>query len=89
MTTLTTRFAGNAGWRSTHLARSTGRPVSVYDGIAAGMDVAGGRWQTVCEDHGCIVSHQTIRLARWHAPCPDEWCGVCNGQDPTQDQVAK
>jgi hypothetical protein len=25
-----------------------------------------GRWQTVCEPHGFVCSHQTLELARWH-----------------------
>lgn len=81
MTKLSERFQGYAGWRSTHIARSTGRAVSIYDGIEAGFDVCGGRWQTLCEDHGYIVSHETLSIARLHASEPEEWCGVCNGED--------
>lgn len=82
MSAVAERFSDNAGWRATQVARSTGRPVSIYDGTAAELDTAGGRWQTVCEDHGFIVSHDTLRLARWHASAPESWCGVCSGHEP-------
>lgn len=78
-------YRDNAGWRSTHVARSTGLPVSVYDGKAQGLETIGGRWYTVCEHHGYLVSHATLRLARWHASAPEDWCGVCNGQDPPEE----
>jgi hypothetical protein len=52
-------------------------------GEEAGMDTEGGRWQTVCEPHGYIISHRTMALARSHASCPEKWCGPCSGQvDP-------
>lgn len=75
------QYAQNAGWRSTTRARTTGRPVSIYDGQAAGMDTDGGRWQTVCEDHGYVISHATLALARHWQSAPNDWCGDCNGSD--------
>jgi len=53
--------------------------VGVYDGTEAGVDTAGGRWQTVCEDHGQICSHTTLADARWHGRRPAKWCEVCSG----------
>jgi hypothetical protein len=41
------------------LARQTGTTVGFYDGEEAGMDTSGGRWQTVCEEHGNVCSHLT------------------------------
>lgn len=79
---LARRYSDNLGWRQTHIARTTGRPVSVYDGVTAGMDLTGGRWQTVCEDHGWVISHETLKLARYHAAAPDEWCEICMGNEP-------
>ena len=68
----------NAGLRQwTQHNRSTGATIAVYDGIAAGMDTDAGRWQTVCETHGAIVSHQTLSLADDHSAVPDEWCESC------------
>lgn len=66
-----------AGLRSYTRARSTGTHVGVYDGEPAGMDTAGGRWQTVCEEHGSVISHETLRLARQWASCPEDWCETC------------
>lgn len=86
LSALAARYAVNAGWRQTCAARTTGRPVSIYDGKVAGMDTEGGRWQTVCEDHGYIVSHETIALARHHAPVPNEWCGHCMDPDNCPDE---
>lgn len=74
-------YGQNAGWRSTQRPRSTGRPVTIYDGIEQGMDLCGGRWQTVCEEHGYLISHKTLKLARLHASAPEEWCGVCSGEE--------
>lgn len=63
-----------AGLRYYRKARSTGRYVGVYDGAEADLDTAGGRWQTICEDHGQICSHDTLRVARYMASAPEEWC---------------
>jgi len=66
-----------AGLRQYRKARSTGTHVGVYDGVEAGMDTDGGRWQTVCEEHGAICSHETLTLARDHASAPEGWCEAC------------
>ena len=68
-----------AGLRQYRKARSTGTHVGVYDGVEAGMDTDGGRWQTVCEEHGAICSHETLTLARNHASAPEGWCEACEG----------
>ena len=52
-----------AGLRSYTRARSTGTHVGVYDGTEAGMDAAGGRWKTLCEEHGWIISHPYLYQA--------------------------
>jgi hypothetical protein len=64
-----------AGLRYYARARTTGTHVGVYDGEEAD----GGRWQTVCEEHGSVISHETLELARQHAPHPEEWREFCNG----------
>lgn len=79
----------SAGLRSWHKSRATGTYVGVYDGIPAGMDTDGGRWQTVCEPHGGIISHQTLELARGHAPRPDQWCEYCMGLIPEPELEAE
>lgn len=58
-------------------AKSNGARVGLYDGVAAGMDTDGGRWQTVCEEHGHIISHRTLALARSFMPDVAEWCETC------------
>jgi hypothetical protein len=70
-------YAGLRDWIST--TPLNGGHVGVYDGREADMDTGGGRWQTVCEPHGGIISHRTLKLAREHAPHPDEWCEWCIG----------
>jgi hypothetical protein len=65
------------GLRSQHKNRQTGTIVSVVDGIAAGYDTSGGRWQVICEDHGCICSFERIADAVRFAPVPAEFCEDC------------
>lgn len=66
-----------AGYRSHAVARSTGAVVVVLDGDAAGLDTAGGRWQTTCEKHDEVISHATLAVARSWAAAPEEWCESC------------
>jgi hypothetical protein len=48
----------------------------LYDGIAQALDTDSGRWQTVCETHGTICSHETLALAKKHLQWGD-WCEAC------------
>ena len=75
-----------AGLRSYTRARSTGTHVGVYDGTEAGMDAAGGRWKTVCEEHGWIISHPYLYQALSVAPRPQEWCDACSGRLPARPE---
>jgi hypothetical protein len=74
----TTQLPDYAGLYQYRTARSTGLKVGLYDGEAAGMDIDGGRWQTVCEPHGFICSHLTLAEAREHSVVPEEWCEACS-----------
>lgn len=76
-----TALPNYAGIREYHRSRQTGTMIGVYDGIAAEMDVEAGRWQTVCEEHGTILSHATRRIASDHSRVPLEWCEECRGDD--------
>lgn len=67
----------NAGARVCRHVNTTGTLVTIYDGRAAGFDLEGYRWRTVCEDHGKFVSHSTYALARSWISRPDEWCEGC------------
>jgi len=69
-----------AGCRYATRARSTGTLVLVLDAEPAGLDPEGGRWNTVCDEHGGVCSHQTLALARAFASCPEEWCEECMGE---------
>lgn len=69
-------------------ARTTRTHVGIYDGEEAGLDTDGGRYTTICEEHGRLVSHATIALARQHAPHPEEWCEVCSGVEAENAKLA-
>lgn len=64
--------------RQSTKARSTGTEVEVYDTRHPDnvFDTEGGRWVTICE-HGSLVNHDTLALARWFASAPDVWCEDC------------
>lgn len=51
--------------------------VGVYDGRLAQMDTDAGRWSTVCEKHGNIISHDTLKLALGHSHDVLGWCDDC------------
>lgn len=68
------RYAGVIESRN---RRATGTVVTIYRAADAGLDSAGGDWATVCEDHGAICNHETLAMARAHAPY-GEWCEDCN-----------
>jgi hypothetical protein len=60
-------------------SRRRARLVSLFDGEPAGLDTEAGRWQTVCEEHGTICSHETFARARSFlaASAISEWCESC------------
>ena len=66
-------YAGLRSW-----VRTAHGNVGVYDGIQASMDTAAGRWQTVCETHGTIISHTTLKLAKAFAQVPEDWCDLAS-----------
>lgn len=70
-----------AGCRQLRRCRSTGTMVGVYEAEEAHLDPAGGRWVTVCEDHGYVCNHETLALARWHASEPITWCAGCQAAE--------
>lgn len=75
----------NERYHRTTRARSTGthvitghaddvgldRGVSEYDGVET------TRWYNICDEHGSIVGHQTLALAKAFAAAPEEWCESC------------
>jgi hypothetical protein len=70
-TSLKPDFLGLRAWIPT-----THGHVGVYDGNMADMDTFSGRWQTICENHGTILSHKTLALALGHAREPESWCDI-------------
>ena len=73
-----------AGLIQARIARSTGTLVEVYDANEAGQEDEG--YSTVCGDHGRLVIHPSLSLARAHAADPGGWCGACNGSEPDEDE---
>lgn len=75
-------YNGMTGCIEQHKSRQTGKVVSIYRNDQAGLDDCDGEYpySTVCEEHGWIVAHQTLQLARLHAADPLGWCEKCNGQ---------
>ena len=57
--------------------QQTGLEVGVYHAEQADLDPAGGRWYSVCEEHGVLCSHRNLNLARFHAGAPWGWCEDC------------
>lgn len=75
-------YNGLAGCVEQHKARETGRVVSIVRNDQAKLDDNDGEYpySTICDEHGFIVAHHTLALARRHATNPLGWCEVCNGQ---------
>jgi hypothetical protein len=59
--------------------RQTGTMVYLNDRGADDEEVLDGfnRWETICDDHGTVCSHETRALARSFLAVPLEWCEVC------------
>ncbi len=55
-------------------ARATGTRVYLVHNPDADPDQP---WETVCEDHGGVCSHQTRSVATSFLSHPDEWCEDC------------
>lgn len=75
--TLSQVASERAGCRQLRRSRSTGTVVGIYNAREAHLDEGGGAWVTVCEQHGAVCNHETLRLARDHAADPSGWCEDC------------
>ena len=69
-----------AGCVALRRARSTKRPVGIYNCAEAGLDCGDGRWATICEDHGTIIAHTSKATALRLAAAPEEWCAECGDE---------
>ena len=70
-----------AGCVQLRRSRKTGTMIGVYHSEQAGLDPDGGAWSTICEKHGTICNHETLKLAKDHAPYV-EWCEDCSAPEP-------
>jgi hypothetical protein len=71
-------FNGIEGCVVQRKARETGTLVGVYHGFQSGMESDPETpWVTVCEVHGSIVGHSSLRLAMGWAADPEQWCEEC------------
>lgn len=71
------RQPAHAGLIEMRKCRATGFKVGLYDSLEAGMESDPETpYSTVCEEHGAIVCHSTLKLARDSMAYP-EWCGDC------------
>lgn len=73
-------FNGLSGCVAQHKSRESGKMVGLYHAEQAEV-AADEAWITVCEAHGCMVSHATLALAFRDLPTPSSWCGVCRGDE--------
>jgi hypothetical protein len=60
-----------------HRCRKTKTIVQMCRAEDAGMFSDDGPWVTICVDHGGIVHHPTLKLARSWAADPAGWCPDC------------
>lgn len=76
-----------AGFRSVRRNPRTGTFIVVLDDREQGdeSDPDVGRWTTLCDDHGTLIFHDTLRLAEWHAADPEGWCEECREISPAYD----
>jgi len=71
----------------TKRARETGRDVTVVHGEDEGLDFEDdGPWYTICDDHGFLCAHRTLRLASSHASNPLGWCEDCMAEHNAKTQ---
>lgn len=70
-------FNGLAGCVVQRKSRTTGHLVGLYHAEQAGLDSSAGPWATLCEEHGHIINHDTLALARSHLGDPTGWCEPC------------
>lgn len=55
--------------------RQTGRPVTVCTAEDAGADPDGGKWVSICDDHGYLINSDTLELACLSKPF--DFCDAC------------
>ena len=75
-------FNGNEGCVTQRKARQTKTLVGVYHSYQSGFETDPETpWATVCEAHGSIVCHSSLKAALSWAPDPQSWCQLCRHKD--------
>ena len=68
---------GLAGCVEQRTTRS-GIRVGLYHSEQAGIeDDPSCRWATVCEEHGTLVCHESLRAAKSWLSHPEDFCELC------------
>lgn len=81
MTHRTYDFAGLAGCVVQRRSQQTGTLVGVYNSEQSGLeDDMSCAWMTVCEVHGVLVGHTSMRTAVSWAADPARWCEWCRAR---------
>ena len=62
-------------YRQTTKSRQTGHLVTVGTADDMGADPVGGKWVTVCEEHGFLINSGTLELACLAKPF--DFCDAC------------
>jgi hypothetical protein len=76
-------FEGYGGCVTRRRSQQSKTIVAVYRNDQAGLDTD-EPWSTVCETHGTVIAHDTLKLALYHLADPEGWCEECmKGKDGT------
>ncbi len=79
--------ADDVGYVSSRRSALTNQFIVLYDGSAAGMDVAKGRWCTICTAHGTMGFHRTRVLGREALRAAATWCEECGKIAAGSDEI--
>ena len=60
-------------------SRLTGTIVILLGPEQEWLDPAGGKWLTLCSDHGTVCNYETRSVAESFMPWPHNWCEECQG----------
>lgn len=69
-------FNDRAGYVASLRNPTSGGWCVIYKAHEAGLDPSGGNWLTVCEVHGTLCNHTSLKLARASMKSPD-FCEAC------------
>ena len=81
---------GLAGCVQITKSRATGLRLGIYHGEQSGLE-CGDRenpWVTVCEEHGTLVGHPTLRLAL-RTRSGEEFCDDCRALTADSEPIAE